>query len=125
MANSFCSFREHYGRWVRFDETSSTHDLLTSAAKSPLLLCSACLIAVRHTTDELASRLAPALLDEAQTLVSRALLTVADSMDFFQSVLILSLWSTTVGQVPLSHRRVASYELCYPAGPRESKVFIP
>lgn len=23
-------------------------------------------------------------------------------MDFFQSVLILSLWSTTVGQVPLS-----------------------
>lgn len=53
----------------------STHDLVTSAAKSPLLLCSACLIAVRHTSDELASRLAPALFDEAQTLVSRALLT--------------------------------------------------
>ena len=79
----------------------STHDLITSAAKSPLLLCSACLIAVRHASDELASRLAPALFEEAQTLVSRALLTVAGSMEFFQSVLILSLWSTTVGQVPL------------------------
>ena len=67
-----------------------------------MLLCSACLIAVRHTTDDLAARLAPPLLDEAQTLVSRSLLTTNNSMDFFQSVLILSLWSTTVGQVPLS-----------------------
>ncbi|KAH6624021.1 hypothetical protein B0J18DRAFT_427082 [Chaetomium sp. MPI-SDFR-AT-0129] len=95
-------FQQHYGRWVKFDESMPIHDLLSLTARSPLLLCSACLIAVRHTTDDLAARLAPPLFDEAQTLVSRSLLTTNNSTSFFESVLVLSLWSTTVGQVPLS-----------------------
>jgi hypothetical protein len=57
---------------------------------------------VRHADDELARTAAPVLLSEAQLLLSRSLLTVAGDMAFFQAVLILSLWSTTVGQVPLS-----------------------
>ena len=87
---------------MNFDESLSTGQLFLQVARSPLLLCSICLIAVRHTTEELATALAPGLLKEAQSLISKALLTVADSVEFFQSCLILSLWSTTIGQVPLS-----------------------
>jgi hypothetical protein len=60
------------------------------------------LIAVRHTTQELALRLAPQLFERAKALISTTLLTVPQSMEFFQASLILSMWSTTVGQVPLS-----------------------
>jgi hypothetical protein len=60
------------------------------------------LIAVRHTTQELADRLAPQLFHEARTLVASALLVAPQSIEFFQAVLILSLWSTTIGQVPMS-----------------------
>lgn len=35
-------------------------------------------------------------------LVSSSLLIVPQPIEFFQAVLILSLWSTTIGQVPLS-----------------------
>lgn len=96
------SFVHHYGRWVRFDEASTLEQLLQNVSHSPLLLCSILLIAVRHADDELARVAAPVLLSEAQLLLSRSLLTVADDMAFFQAILILSLWSTTVGQVPMS-----------------------
>jgi hypothetical protein len=35
-------------------------------------------------------------------LVTSSLLIVPQPIEFFQAVLILSLWSTTIGQVPLS-----------------------
>lgn len=95
-------FRVHYGRWVRFPEHTSTENLLSQVRKSPLLLCSVLLIAVRHTTQELADELAPRLFREAKSLVSRALLLVPQSVAHFQAILILSLWSTTIGQQPLS-----------------------
>lgn len=60
------------------------------------------LIAVRHQSNEQARIAAPVLLTEAQQLLSLSLLTVAEDMTFFQAILILSLWSTTVGQVPMS-----------------------
>lgn len=75
--------------------------LLLQVRKSSLLLCSICLIAIRHTTQELALRLAPALFHEAKSLISIALLTAPQSIEFFQATIILSLWSTTIGQVPL------------------------
>jgi hypothetical protein len=94
---------EHYGRWVTFQETSSpSESLLAEVRSSPLLLCTCCLIAVRHTTDENASRLAPLLFQEAKSLLSRALLIVPQSVAFFQAALILSLWSTTIGQAVMS-----------------------
>lgn len=95
-------FREHYGRWVVFNEYTSPGTLLEETRQSPLLLCACCLIAVRHATEESASRLAPLLFNEAKSLLSTALLVVPQSIAFFQSALILSLWSTTIGQVPLS-----------------------
>ena len=95
-------FRVHYGRWVKFNEYLSTEKLLLQVRKSPLLLCSICLIAVRHTTQDLAAKLAPSLFKEAKSLVASSLLTVPQSIEFFQATLILSLWSTTIGQVPLS-----------------------
>ncbi|KAJ9495915.1 hypothetical protein H2202_008709 [Exophiala xenobiotica] len=80
----------------------ATEALLSHVRKSPLLLCSIFLIAVRHTTQELADQLAPTLFDEAKKLVASSLLVVPQSVEFFQATLVLSLWSTTIGQVPLS-----------------------
>jgi hypothetical protein len=95
-------FSDHYGRWVYFNTKSSSGNLLAEVRKSPLLLCACCLIAIRHTSQEAASRLAPQLFKEASTLLSNALLVVPQSIYFFQAALILSQWSTTIGEVPLS-----------------------
>ncbi|OAA58224.1 Major facilitator superfamily domain, general substrate transporter [Cordyceps fumosorosea ARSEF 2679] len=95
-------FRIHYGRWVRFSKDTSLDRLLSKVRRSPLLLCSVLLIAVRHTTQELADELAPRLFHEAKSLAAKALLVVPQTVEHFQALLILSLWSTTVGQQPLS-----------------------
>jgi hypothetical protein len=60
------------------------------------------LIAVRHTTQTLALSLAPQLFQEAKARLSTALLEVPHSIEFFQAALVLSMWSTTIGQTPLS-----------------------
>ncbi|PMD53975.1 uncharacterized protein K444DRAFT_646379 [Hyaloscypha bicolor E] len=95
-------FQEHYGRWVSFNPGSSSETILVEVRKSPLLLCACCLIAVRHTTQDSASTLAPRLFQEAKTLLSTHLLDVPQSIEFFQAAVILSMWSTTIGQTPLS-----------------------
>ncbi|KAH9214558.1 hypothetical protein DL95DRAFT_365708 [Leptodontidium sp. 2 PMI_412] len=95
------SFPEHYGRWVAFKDVP-VNELLKTVRNSPLLLCACCLIAVRHTTDELASSVAPQMFEGAKSLFSKALLTVPQTFDFFQATVILSMWSTTIGQVLLS-----------------------
>lgn len=95
-------FQVHYGRWVRFPDNLTAEVLLSQVRKSPLLLCSILLIAVRHTTQALADELAPHLFREAKSLISKALLEVPQSIEYFQAALILSLWSTTIGQLPLS-----------------------
>lgn len=95
-------FLEHYARWVAFDEKLSPDDLLMKTRKSPLLLCACCLIAVRHTSQEYASNLAPRLFQEAKALLSTALLVIPQTIEFFQATIILSLWSTTIGQALLS-----------------------
>ncbi|ENH69426.1 Transcriptional activator of proteases prtT [Fusarium oxysporum f. sp. cubense race 1] len=95
-------FHVHYGRWVRFPEDVPIDKLLLQVRKSPLLLCSIFLISVRHTSQNLADRLAPRLFEESKRLITTSLLEVPQTLEFFQAVLILSLWSTTIGQVPLS-----------------------
>jgi hypothetical protein len=65
-------------------------------------VCSIFLIAVRHTTQDLADRLAPKLFEESKRLITGSLLEVPQTVEFFQAALILSFWSTTIGQVPLS-----------------------
>ena len=72
---TYPSFRVHYGRWVRFPEHVSVEALLGEVRKSPLLLSSVCLIAVRHTTQDLADTLAPTLFEEAKSLLQSSLLT--------------------------------------------------
>ncbi len=94
-------FLEHYGRWVAF-RNDQVENLLAEVRRSPLLLCACCLIAVRHTTEDLAAVLAPRMFEEAKSLFSKALLAVPQSFDFFQASVILSMWSTTIGQVLLS-----------------------
>ncbi|PLB52112.1 hypothetical protein P170DRAFT_453613 [Aspergillus steynii IBT 23096] len=94
-------FHINYGRWVKFPEHVSTDTLLARIRGSPVLVCSILLIAVRHTTQDLADRLAPQLFREVKSLITSSLLIVPQSLHFFQAVLILSLWSTTIGQVPL------------------------
>jgi len=39
---------------------------------------------------------------EAKSLLSAGLLDVPQGMEFFQAAVILSMWSTTIGQTPLS-----------------------
>ncbi|TVY85310.1 putative transcriptional regulatory protein [Lachnellula suecica] len=95
-------FQEHYGRWVCFQPKSSPKALLTEIRTSPLLICACCLIAVRHTTQDSASKLAPRLFEEAKKLLSTSLLVVPQTIDFFQATVIMSMWSTTIGQVPMS-----------------------
>ncbi|KAF1360681.1 hypothetical protein EJ07DRAFT_165292 [Lizonia empirigonia] len=95
-------FQQHYGRWVSFGPLLSTPILLEDMRKSPLLLAACCLIAVRHTSQELAAQLAPVLLDESETLLSLAILSTPQPIEFLQAALILSMWSTTIGQIPMS-----------------------
>lgn len=76
--------------------------LVIEVRKSPLLLCACCLIAVRHTSEDSAIELAQRLFLEAKTLFSQVLLVVPQNLAFFQAALVLSLWSTTIGQVLLS-----------------------
>jgi hypothetical protein len=94
-------FRENYGRWISFSPRASTMRLLEDVRASPLLLAACCLIAVRHTSQELASCLAPKLFKEVKSLLSIAMLNVPQPIAFFQASLVLSLWSTTIGQIPL------------------------
>jgi hypothetical protein len=95
------SFLEHYGRWVAFDSTTSPEVLLHTIRQSPLLLCACCLIAVRHHSMEAAQNLAPLLFEKAKFLLSSALLLSSQGLEFFQAVIVLCMWSTTVGQNPL------------------------
>ncbi|KAL4929924.1 uncharacterized protein BDV17DRAFT_281100 [Aspergillus undulatus] len=62
------------------------NSLLLRVRKSALLFCACCLIAGRHTPQEVAATLAPKLYENARSF----------------AVLVLCMWSTTVGQVPLS-----------------------
>lgn len=44
----------------------------------------------------------PRLFEESKRLVTAALLVAPQTIEFFQAALVLSLWSTTIGRVPLS-----------------------
>jgi hypothetical protein len=96
------SFQEHYGRWLAFDPSTSPSVLLQTIRRSPLLLCACCLIAVRHFSVEAAAVLAPRLFETAKSLLASALLIGSQPIEFFQSVIVLGMWSTTVGQNPLA-----------------------
>ncbi|KAK4082075.1 hypothetical protein Purlil1_11298 [Purpureocillium lilacinum] len=103
MVNSLIAlFHENYGRWVRFPQDLSTVMLQLQTTKSRLLLYSVLLIAVRHKTQELADQLAPKLFHEVKRLLQQAMLAADQPIEFFQAVVILSLWSSTIGQRPLS-----------------------
>lgn len=95
-------FQEHYGRWVLFNAAVAPENLLREVRKSPLLLCACCLIAIRHREQELVTSLAPQLFQEAKARLSDTVLEVPQSVDFFQAALVLSMWSTTIGQTPMS-----------------------
>ena len=97
-----CRFQTHYGRWILLSPGTPSGAKLSQIAQSPLLLCSIYLIAVRHTTQDLANTLAPKLFQEVRTLLASSLLVTPQTEEFFQAVIVLSLWSTTIGQVPLS-----------------------
>lgn len=94
-------FHNHYKRWIALRESAeSSSDL--NITNSPLLLCACCLIAVRHWSSERATHVVDALFAEAKSLLGQHLLQSPQPLAFFQAVLVLSLWSTTIGQTPLS-----------------------
>jgi len=57
---------------------------------------------VRNTAQERASALAGQLFQEAKALLPSTLLNIPQSIEFFQVAVILSMWSTTIEQTPLS-----------------------
>jgi hypothetical protein len=91
-------FQSHYGRWIRWEEG----DGRIRTTKSSALLCVCCLIAVRHTSTEAAARVTPQLFDFVRKNIGIALLSSPQPIEFFQTLLILSMWSTTVGGKPYS-----------------------
>jgi hypothetical protein len=93
---------EYYGRWILYEPQDDPNIILKRVNKSSLLFCACCLIAVRHTSEQLAASLAPKLYECARSLVSSNILVSPQPIEFFQGTLILCMWSTTVGQVPLS-----------------------
>ncbi|CAL5868598.1 uncharacterized protein PFLUO_LOCUS2825 [Penicillium psychrofluorescens] len=95
-------FLEYYGRWILYELQDDPNIILKRVNKSSLLFCACCLIAVRHTSEDLAASLAPRLYECARSLVSTNILVSPQPIEFFQGTLILCMWSTTVGQVPLS-----------------------
>lgn len=95
-------FQQNYGRWVGFSEDVPVNTLLAAVRKSDLLLCACCLISVRHTTQAVAERLAPKLFSIAKSYIASSLLAAPQPLEFFQAALLLCMWSTTVGQTPLS-----------------------
>ena len=94
-------FQRHYRRWIALRDNRDTEADLDFTG-SPLLLCACCLIAVRHWNSLKAGETAAILFTEAKDLLQNQLLEAPQGLAFFQAVLILSLWSTTIGQKPLS-----------------------
>lgn len=94
-------FNTHYRRWITLRESSKKISDL-ELKNSPLLLCACCLIAVRHWSSERARNIVDVLLTEAKDLLSQQLLQSPQPLEFFQAILLLTLWSTTIGQKPLS-----------------------
>lgn len=94
-------FHNHYRRWIALRESGESNSDL-SITNSPLLLCACCLIAVRHWSSERARHIVDALFAEVKSLLSQQLLQSPQPLAFFQAVLVLSMWSTTIGQTPLS-----------------------
>lgn len=91
-------FRQHCGRWIAVDETTDE----PLQIESPLLRCACCLIALRHSNSNSSPDLATSLFAEAKAMLGEQLMTARGDVEFFQAVLILSLWSTTIGQEPFS-----------------------
>lgn len=82
---------------------SFTPDKLHSLdADCPFLLRTICLIAVRHTTQELVGRLAPSLFEETKSMLSSRLLCVPQPISYFQAIVLLTLWSSSIGLELLS-----------------------
>lgn len=93
--------QRHYGRWIGWDETTSSTKHPRNV-NDPLLLCVCCLLAGRHASSSEARARSEMLFTEAKTLLGSALLQAEQPFSFFQAALILSLWSTTAGQRLLS-----------------------
>lgn len=68
--------------------------------QSPLLLASVLLISIRHT-EGASEQQAAELLRETKKLLSSELLVVPQKLQFYQAIVILSLWSTSAGRMPM------------------------
>ncbi|KAJ6785329.1 hypothetical protein PWT90_02596 [Aphanocladium album] len=115
--------RLHYGRLIRLSQDMPVDRLRLYVRRSPLLLCSVLLIAVRHTTDQLAEKITPRLLEQVRRWLGSELLIVPQPGHFFQAVIVVSLWSITIGQAPLGIDSWDHHELCSSTGACQPTVF--
>jgi hypothetical protein len=76
--------------------------LLPKLCNSNLLLSAICLIAIRHTRLDLATRIAPVLFKSVKSDLATTLFKTPQELEYFQATLILCMWSTSAGQTPLS-----------------------
>ncbi|KAI7247292.1 hypothetical protein KC352_g13804 [Hortaea werneckii] len=95
------TFKTRYGRWIGINESDDeTWNMRT--VRHPLLFTASCLVATRHSSEYGPHPEADRLFFQAKDELSASLLRIQQPLAFFQAVLILSLWSTTAGQQPLS-----------------------
>lgn len=92
-------FQKHYGRWIAISE--GENDTFTvESIDSALLLCSCCLIAVRHSNEQYHK--SSTLFAEARSLLGDSVFNASHSIEFFQAIVLLSLWPTSSGGQLLS-----------------------
>ncbi|CEJ94354.1 hypothetical protein VHEMI09892 [[Torrubiella] hemipterigena] len=93
-------FIRNYGRWILVSQETNIESAMTAFRRSPLLLTSVLLIAIRHTEGQREQQ-AEKLLREVKKLLGLQLLIVPQNLEFYQAIIILSLWSTSAGRVPM------------------------
>ncbi|THZ31009.1 hypothetical protein D6C91_00942 [Aureobasidium pullulans] len=92
-------FQRHYGRWLSISETMLS-TLRSTDIKDALFLCAACSVAARHSLTDVNAGLSSILSAEAERLLASNVLQPQRPLTFFQATLVLSLWSSAVGQSP-------------------------
>ncbi|SCV04030.1 LAME_0H15192g1_1 [Lachancea meyersii CBS 8951] len=93
------SFRDGYGKWCSFPDSSSSHKLveILRARNASLLLSTICVLALRYTTQhhDLKTRIYKSLLYKLKTDVDSSLQMVPQTVEFIQAIVLLSLYANS------------------------------
>ncbi|VEU23372.1 DEKNAAC104572 [Brettanomyces naardenensis] len=105
-------FRDRYGRWISFPDSFSSEKLLESIEeRCPLLLTVACCLSVRYSAPALKQSCYLKLLKTIKLDLERTLLNPPLCLEYLQSIVILSIYGTSLSELPESDLCFDSWEL--------------